>query len=566
MHGMNEESNKIGAGSDAGRVEQRLLSAWRRERSFFHARGLFHICLWGAGLLAVDFAVDWLLGLSGGKRVLLLAANLAVLLVVFYLQWWRALNKYDRDRVALQIERLYPQLQSLLVTFVQLKGRAEGEGGMSPGLVRAMAAQAVDRIQSLDFGKIVRFRSLRRIAGYSFAVLVVVTVAATWKPAFFKVFATRMLNPASEAGYPTRTTIESISGDITIQQGGSVHLQALIGGVIPDSGLIMVRGTDAESAESVRVIGGKTSAKGTREFAYRFNEVFRGFSYSYRVGDAVSKEYRVTVVPPPRTDLRVGLTYPGYTGLKPRDIEMLTFEILEGSQAEWRFKSDRPLSSAEMIMENGSALPMTLAPDGKSGKVSLSPAKTFSYGFRWKDKTYGFVYAPDTRYPVRVVPDRPPKVSLITPERDEKATSQKVVDISFTARDDYGLSSARIVYSIEAKGAPNEAGQEKAQNIGEYKACPVETNQTFVWEVQRSLPGLKPGDIVRYAVEVLDNRVGTAGAARSDVRRLTIVSFDDYLQMVMEERKQLMSKIKDLHAEETRASTEVKGLKGAKKD
>ncbi len=82
-------------------IEEKLRQAWHKERRYFHARGICHVLVWLVALIALDFAVDWLLEIPGYARVLLLAINIATLSVVVYRNWLRYLKPFDRTRVAL---------------------------------------------------------------------------------------------------------------------------------------------------------------------------------------------------------------------------------------------------------------------------------------------------------------------------------------------------------------------------------------------------------------------------------------------------------------------------------
>ena len=562
----------------AGRsaATKRLHHAWGRQRRFVHTRGFYRALLTAAALMAVSFLMDWGLKLPGRPRAILLVINMLVLAGAGYFGWLRYLRSYDPVRVALQVEGLYPQLQSLLVSYVQLRAGGPAMHGMSAALVAAMGRQAEEQIRPLDFGKIVRFRTLWLAAVYSVAVVLVIAGAALWQPTVLGIFARRILNPVSAATYPTRTLITSVSGDLTVREGRTVVLRATAGGEVPERGLLVILQADAEP-ETVRLTGvsattaGATTTGATttaaRQFSYRIDEAYRSFTYWFRLGDAESRECRVRVIPPPQVDVRLTVTYPPYINRTPKETGVLGLELVKGSRIDWYVKSDRPLAAAELVRDKDKPMSMNLAADGRSGTMFMVPGKSFSYGFRWRDKEHRYVYAPAIRYGIQIVPDRRPTVTLLTPTRDEKATARKELDIAFTARDDYGLKTARIVYAIQRPPA-TKPGDEEVKEIQAFARQPRQARAALRWSVGEAIADLRPGDVVHYAVEVLDNRDGpaAAGAGRSQTRRLTVVSAEEYLRMVMERRKQLVEKIKALHGEEQQAGEEVSKLKKDKTD
>lgn len=544
-----------------GSIMRRLAQAWRRRRRFLGARGAGWLLLWAVALAAVDFLVDWRADLPGRWRVALLGASLLTLAAVAYASWWRKLRPYDPARVALEVERLYPQLHSLLVSYVQFQDGEAARSAASPALVGAMLSQAEERAAALPFGKVVRFRSLWRLWLYALGAALAAAAAVGLQPGFARVFAGRMLNPNSALRYPTRTIFEETSGNMVVQYGHPAVLRVLVSGELPEDALIRFE-PEGEQADTLRVLPAEARTDGRREFRYCVEDLYRSFAYSFRAGDAASPPYRVQVVAAPHTEVAVTVTYPEYTGQKQRGLQMLSFEAPAGSRVDWKITSDRALAEARMLLESGATVPVALADAGRAGSVVLTPTNSFSYGFQWTDRDHHFVFAPEVRYSVRVVPDRPPLVALRSPVLEEKATVHKTVELAFTAKDDYGLASARLVYSIHHGPADPQGEPEKRQELVTFPEGSLEAAESSQWRVLEAIPGLKPGDTVHYAVEVLDKQPAPAGpgVARSETCQLTIVSQEEYVQLAMERRRRLLARIKSLHGEERDASDTVQGL------
>lgn len=542
-------------------ISRRLEGAWKRERRFFGSRGFLHFVLWATILLAADFVLDFHVRLPGRWRLVLLLANAAVLLAVLFWTWGRRLRRFDGLKVALQVERLYPGLGSLLVSYVQFSG-GSGDGIASPALIEAMRRQAQAQTARMDFGKIVRFRSLRRVlVGAAAAVAIAVMAGWAW-PRHLHVFMARMASPALDIGYPTRTVIDidASSGSLAVQQGRTVVLRAVVGGVLPAQARLTLAPEQGRS-ETISLPALSYTGKGTCEFVYRVEDVYRDFSYRFHAGDDVSRLHKVSVIAPPVVDPKVELQFPDYCGRKPEQIETLNFDALEGARILWRMKADRPLKSAAMVREDGQALPMTLSADGRTATVALEAGKSFSYGFRWVDEPYRFVYEPDVRYAVSVVPDRAPRVSLLLPSRDETVTTRKTVDVVFQADDDFGVASARIVYQVQRWGEPKMEVVEKDVPVKTFAKATCEVKESFRWDVRAAIPDLKAGDAVLYGVEVVDSRAKAPGRGRSLLRRLNVVSDEEYVRMALERRKDLLEKIKDVYQQEGKAAEAVKVLK-----
>ncbi len=533
-------------------VEAKLRKAWRKERRYYHGDGLAHFLVWLLALVFVDLTVDWLFLLPGTGRLMLLGVNLAALGWVIWHYWLRHLRPYDPVRVALQVEGMHPELESLLVSYVQLSGDSPEAAHASPGLLRVLRRQAIDVTRPIDFREIISYKELKRIVALSAAIVAFFALYSVNWGEYLEVLLRRMLDPNAQISYPTRTTVEKITGDVTLRQGDSVTLAAWAGGLVPARGTLVVtpKGGDPER---IPVFPGDDPT----EFAYRFREVFQPFDYYVRLGDARSKTFTVSVVPPPRiVETRVHLTFPPYTRLSPKVVDFLNLEVPEGTEMAWELVCDLPLASAEMLRDEAEASTLALDAAGKVARIARVATESFSYQFRWKERQHGYAYDDEIHYFVQVIPDSPPQVDLAFPLQDDKATVAKTLTVSFLARDDYGIAKAWIVYQVND-------GEEKRRLIKDYTEPLVEDEARWKLAAADSIPDLKIGDVVTYAIEVADTHGGEDGPqlSRSDSRRLFIVSVPEYLRYILEKRRRLRQEIVGMRTQEKEAETEVGRLK-----
>ena len=352
-------------------------------------------------------------------------------------------------------------------------------------------------------------------------------------------------------GYPTRTQIDWITGNTTVRQGDSITVGARPAGVIPKRGLLWVR---PEGGEWEKLA---LSMDDDWVFACRFREVFQPFEYWVRLGDARSKKCTVTVVTPPRIlETRVRLQYPTYTKQPTQTVDFLNLEVPEGTQVQWELVLDKALSGAEMIVGEAEAKPLELDRAGLTARRSVAATASLTYQFRWTDLDYGYDHEDETHYFLQVIPDSPPQVEIVAPTTDDKATVRKTLTVSFLARDDYGIAEAWIVYTLNDE-------KEKRRRVGTFGTAQVETDSAWKLAAADSMPRLKVGDIVTYAVEVRDNHNGKEDAhrTRSDSRRLFIVSVEEYLEYILEKRRQLRTEMEGMRDQEREADDEVEKLK-----
>jgi hypothetical protein len=530
-------------------VEQKLRQAWRREHRFHYTRGLCHFLLWLGALLLADFIVDWWFLLPGYGRLMLVVINVGALAMVLYRSWWRHLKRFDPVRIALQVEDRHPDLRSLLVSYVQFADARVDPEHMSPQLIAATRRIAAEATRPIDFREIIRWRDITRVSLVSAAIVVFCGALSLNWPEFFSTLFLRLLDPGASLAYPTRTHLESITGNITVPQGTPVTIEAVCSGQTPLAGTLSIRPLEGEWENLIMPQAAE------KTYSYRFEQVARDFSYRVRLGDARSDAYEVRVVPAPHiVKARVRLHYPDYTKWPDKDADTLHLEVPEGTRVSADILCDRPLAAASAVYEDGTTGGASLSADGRTASITWTVTKSFPFHFRWTEREHKFVYEGDMTYFLKALTDGPPEVEILFPTEDAKATVQKKLALRYRAGDDFGIAKAAIVFSLNG-------GEEQRRPLAAVDRASVE-DQT-VWKIKETVPGLKEGDTLTLAVEVTDNKAGEGGpnVARSRPLRLEIVSVAEYLRYILEKREQLYKEIQAMHEEETGASTEVKAMK-----
>lgn len=548
-------------GKEKNDLMKRLAGVWRRGRRLTSLRGCCLLLLSAIALMVVCFMLDWRMDLTGKYRLMLLGAAILMLGAAAYLTWWRHLHAYDPVTCALEMERAYPEFGGLLVSYVQFHDKGTVHEGASPTLVAAMLLQAEEQSRTVSFQDVIRFGSIWKCYLSGFIACFLVVGAAALYPGFAKAFVVRMLIPFSEQRYPTRTVVDETSGDLIVQHGRSAHLRAVVSGVLPDEVEIRFE-HPGETTDTIRVGMGEPTDGGRRVFEHEIKEAFRSFDYTFLAGDGISRTSRVRVVRVPDQKIQAVVNYPAYIEMEPRKVEMLSFEALLGSTIDWSIDTNRPVAGGRMLLDDDQATAVSLADDKRSATVTLTPKDSFTYGFEWTDGDTGLVFDPEVRYSVRMVPDQVPTIVMGSAVAEEKATVWKAVDLAFTAKDDYGLASARLVYKVSRAEAGPQEGEEIKEEILVFPKAHVETAETLKWRVRDSIPDLAPGDVVSYAVEVLDRQPAPAGpgVGRSQTCVITIVSQEEYVKIAMEKRRRLLARIKNLHDEEIEADKAIQSF------
>lgn len=540
-----DTNSKPAAGTEPRQsIEDRLHRLWTDHRRQLTLNG----GAWVVGALGTvtvaDLLLDWLLDLPGAARLLLLAVNLAVLGCVAWYKLKRPLRSYDKVDQALGVERAAPELGGLLISSVQLDQRRAEEGGVSSELIGVVKRRAQQEAQSLDWSRAAPRVPIGASMAFAVAAIVIVGAIATWDPRLLYVLAVRLANPASTLAYPTDTIIEVAEGDKIVRTGRPVTLAANASGEVPETGMLYLR-FEGLDWESVPLTGDEGA------FEHVLPRATDDLDYYFRLGDARSARYQVTVVRPPRiVDGRVRLRYPEYTGLGEQEVQTFNVKAPEGTRLQWRLKLDKPVTDAEMRLEGSDTQTMTVSRDGLEVALDYTAAASQPYVIAMHWNLDGVAYIDEgPRHYIQIVPDTDPRVGLLSPTEDTKATLRKTVPIAYWARDDYGLIESAIVYSVNDGG---ELRHELPSIAGKH-----DTEEESNWPITQLLPALKLGDIVTFAVEVTDGRPGSPGVTRSVSRRVQFVSDADYAAYISSRQRKYLGRLRPLYKQEREAARQL---------
>ena len=99
---------------------RRLEGAWRRQRKTVHLNGVAWVLLLAAASSLVLYGLDWLLRLPRGGRWLLLLIAAGLIGWQLMVRWYRKLQDFDPIKWAVRVEDAFPQLNTLLISYVEI--------------------------------------------------------------------------------------------------------------------------------------------------------------------------------------------------------------------------------------------------------------------------------------------------------------------------------------------------------------------------------------------------------------------------------------------------------------
>lgn len=413
-----------------------------------------------------------------------------------FLPFWK--KGLTVDESAVLIEQQYPDLNNILINALQL-GRQKIVS--SADIVALLIRDAYAKTAKANFNKALRFKKFFKLFFCNILLFSLCGSYIYFFPVYWKNGLLRVLNPFSGVESIRRTTLEvfpSIDSYVLNGQDFEVHLTCE--GKIPDDAFIYYK-IKGEKNSFENMI--KDTDYPSR-FNFRFKKTVKPFTYFIKAGDAKSKEFNVSVVYPPFvSSIDMKIIYPDYMKKGDEEIKDASgnLSVIKGSSVIMAVKINKKLADmegAQMVINarEQKIIPFNADMASEVYKIKFVADESFSYLIKLKDKK-GFENSDDVAYMVDIVEDNPPTVAVLTPESDIKISEKVKVPLRISAQDDYGLTRAELIYTVNA--------EEKKKVILRQADLPAVTDATisYLWDIESLV--LKQGDVVRYYINVYDN-------------------------------------------------------------
>jgi hypothetical protein len=533
---MSEESNNT--------LHQCLHAVWQRTQRRHAAGAALAFARWFIPLTLGVIVIDRLAYFPGWLRAIAAMAVLVVALRQAWLHGGSRLRRFDALRAAEQIEESQPGLDSLLFTALQFKKQ-----GATPGTSAAMwefaQRKADEAVRTVAPQEVVPMKNLRKPLRIALGIAAVFVLFAILKGPFLAAGFGRLFTPWLAIVYPTDTKIDMGKGDLVIQEGSRAAIEIRLSGRVPKTAELALRTGEGNPREiELKVKDGV----GTYEIA----AASRDFSYRVKAGDARSEWRQVRVIPAPRmAKVAVELDFPDYIERANETVEALTLTVPEETKVSWQLTLDTPIREAKLHRDDAEDLPLEIGADGRTLTLSETASASRGYSFSWTEDKHGFSFT-SPRYFLQVASDQAPRIELTQPVANINAMLGRPLALAVRMQDDHGIGATRIVYRVNRR-------PEKSVELPTPKG---EGEQALDWDYRKEITDLQVGDSVSFLVEVADKYPGDDGVhvARSDTRRITFLSREDYLAEVTKQMERLLTRVRTLYRQQRAAHDLAVGL------
>jgi hypothetical protein len=527
-------------------LDRCLHAVWQRTQQKHFASGLLAFARWFVPLFFAAIIIDRFAYTPGWLRAVGALALLAVASIKAWRHGWSSIRGFNAAQTAQTVELSQGGMDSLLATGLQFR-----QSGATPGTSAAMWEHALRKAESaaekIAPSSVVSLRDLKKPLRIALVLAALIAILAILNGPFLAAGLGRMFTPWLAISYPTKTKIELDTEVLVIKEGAAGAIEIRFSGSVPKTAKLALQTGEGSPREIELGVEKDLST-------YEIASASRDFKYRVKAGDARSEWQQVRVIPAPRlAKVKVNLDFPDYIDRPNETAEALTLTVPEGTKVHWELTLDTKIRNATLHRDGAEDLPLKIGDDGRTLTLSEAATASRGYSFSWTEDQHGFDFT-SPRYFLQVASDQAPHVELTAPETNLNAMLGRSLDLAVRAQDDHGIGTTTITYRVNRR-------PEKTITL----PTPVrngEGEQKIDWDYRKELPDLQVGDSVSFVLEVSDKYAGEGGAhrARTESRRITFLSREEYLAAITKQMERLLTRVRALYRQERAAHEFVLGL------
>lgn len=510
------------APSSPGSLLQDRLAALRRRVVGVRAwTGLATAAVVAVELLALAMFLDWWLELPWGVRLISLLLQAAVVGTLLMREVvLPLLRQPDEEELALMVEKARPEFRTRLIASLQLARPGGLTPGSSPALVAALVTETEELARPGDFRAIVPTDRLKRFGALALLILLIAGAGfaagrETCADLLRRVF-------LSSVPVPRKTRIVVPEGDRVVGIGDTVRLDALVQGILPAHGKVLIRPRNRRGQEFPL----EQNREKPAQFGRTLENVQDSFTYQFQLGDGVSPTFTVTAVPRPTVaSVECQQQFPAYTGLLPARRSLGDLTLLAGSVLRLQATATKDLRGATLrLVGVNQAIPLQLdpaKPRALTGQFTIPARGLTGFQIDLVD-TEGMESRDNAVYRVDVLPDKAPVARLTHPDRKEElVTRVATLLVAFEASDDFQIAKVRLRFKADTV----DNGEVKTVELEPGDGPANRLRRRYDWKIPAHLPGLTEGSLIEYWIEVEDNNNATGpGITSTDHQLAKVVS------------------------------------------
>ena len=461
-----------------------------------------------------------------GSRAFLVAALATVVGLLLVVPLRRLARGRAVLRAADEAERRAPAFSGRLRTWADERERAAASGRAPSPLLALLAKETEKAAGSVPLDSIVNRAGILALGGAAGAIVLALIWLGTSGPGYWQYGTAKLWTGwfISQDEPLYELTVEP--GDTTIRQGGRLDVTAEVFGFDPSTLLIYAKFESSVDWERAPM-GPQLDGPG---YAFSFSMVREPLRYYVEAGRLRSREFEVGVVAMPTVEsIRLEYEYPEWSGLDPT-VEDPGGDVMavKGTSVAVILTTDKRLDDGLLVVGE-EELPVR----GNRAEIKVDEDSVYHVAAVYRGERVRLT----EDYFITAVPDRGPKVEVLEPGRDWRASSIEEVPVRIRATDDFGLRQVKLHYAVNGVEqepvdvSPRRGAKESTashlfylEELGTRAGTDSIPVATGAGQLPPPAPeaGLLPGDLISYYLAAEDAK----RVVRSDIYFINIQPFE----------------------------------------
>ncbi len=452
-------------------------------------------------------------------------------------------KKIQPINCAIEIENESDKFSSGLSSAAEFLKDIKGQSNTSTLMKKLTIANVAETIEQEDATKAFKKYSLK---SHFITLAIIGLIFSSWaiiSPMEIATGASRLFNPAAAILPWTTLEMHVSPKDVQIAIYDNITIKAKLSGYSTKPVILHLYEPDNPNSEIVEMYQDQNVGKNTdaNEFIYTLTGLQKDLEYSVECDKLVSPKYKIKVIQRPEIEsLQATLYKPSYIQKEPKLLPINTgdFSAIVGTKVNLSVTANQPLTKGGIYLGSGADSDLFLEQtiDGNSFNYEFTLATDTNY-YIGLENQYEVKNEEQVIYSIVAKHDESPKVEIIKPGIDMPFPKTKMLEIKALAKDDYGVSTMILYYSI---------GNRKSLIPLNLKAdfTPVaEFDVDFPWMLD-TIP-VQPGTDIKYFIQVEDNKEPRANVATTSTYLVKMPSMRDLYRGEEEQYKNIVQELQE---------------------
>lgn len=366
------------------------------------------------------------------------------------------------------VERDSPELKNGLINFLWLRSHRTH---VKPLVYDAIEQQAVQGMQAVNVESVVERTHLIQMGYWLAGLVVAFCLYQLVSPKDPLQTVARLAIPWAEIQRPARVEIKDVQpGNSTVYVGEQLEVSAIIKGLRDSEPVEISYSTaDGQIADQIQTLIRADGDQRHRVTIPGPSGVQVDLIYRLFAGDTVSRDFHVRASTAPTIVVeQVDYAFPGYTAKANFSEQQGDIRAIEGTRVTVRARANLPMKSARLYFQRPGEESWTTLPTRFQSMTTDGQEAEFSFTLRLQEDRrtpkytgYELRFVSDdnqpgvnpVRYRIDVLPDLPPLVEILTPERQRVEVAedgQQLIEVR-ALDPDFGLTQLNLIAMRDGK-------------------------------------------------------------------------------------------------------------------